>query len=131
MALFDRFRTFVTVSATGEELVFRRSGNEVRQQPVVRVAPDGKIIEFGAAALATSGGQLIRFLHETSAAADSALRLFCRYQIKLVSPAPFGLRPRVIVHEGEIARAFGPEAGRRLENALVEDGFSVHRVSAI
>jgi hypothetical protein len=130
MGLLDRWRPLLSVGADGDELFFRRADAEVRQQPIIRVAPDGKIIELGAAALDATGGQLIRLFTENGSDGDEALRAFCRYHMMLVSSASIGLRPRVTLLEPGIRRAFGRDATSQLQRVLVLDGFVVDRVAA-
>jgi hypothetical protein len=120
----------VTISAEDNELIFRRGDDTVRQRAIIRVAPDGKIIELGAPAVEATGGEIIRLFTEEADGGDEALRAFCRYHLMMLSPGTFGLRPRITVLHRFIRRAFGPEAPTRLEKVLVQDGFDVEHGEA-
>lgn len=117
------------MSADGDELIFSLADTEVRQQPIIRVASDGKIIEFGAAALDATGGHIIGLFTESGSDNDVALRAFCRYHAFLVSWESIGLRPRVTIVEPSIRRSFGRDATARLRTAFVQAGFVVNLVT--
>lgn len=131
MGLLDRFRPSLTVSADGNELIFRLADTEVREQPIIRVAPDGKIIEVGVGALDATGGRLIRLLTEDGADNNVALRAFCRYLVFLASQWSLGPRPRVTIIESSIRRVFGRDATTQLYTALVQGGFAVNLVTGV
>jgi hypothetical protein len=107
VGLLDRFRASLIIAADGNELIFCRDSQELRQLPVIRVASDGKIIELGSAAISASGGRFIELFRNEDSDANQALRAFCRYHMLLISPGAFGLRPRVTVLEQSIRQAFG------------------------
>ncbi|HJQ20231.1 MAG TPA: hypothetical protein VJ867_07790 [Gemmatimonadaceae bacterium] len=127
MRLLDFFRApTLTIGAERGHLVFRRGDVEVREQPTISVADDGRIIEVGARAASGAGMRVIRVF---DAAGDAnAMRGFCRYNMQLVSRG-VSRRPRIELLVGEIAREFGDDAVRRIEDALSSDRFDVLRTA--
>jgi hypothetical protein len=125
MGMLDRFRPVVTVGADSGELVFRLGDSEVRDQPLIRVAADGKIIATGEYALKALGGRLIRLFDGNSLDEPEALRAFCRYHILLASSNSIGLRPRVTILESQLRRTFGRDAADQLQQVVRADGFPV------
>ena len=130
MGLLDRFRPLLTIGAERGALVFRRGDAEVRQQPVIRVAPDGRIIDFGDAG--THGDESrIQLFSDRTARANLALRAFCRYDVMRLSPRAVGLRPRVMLLESQLRQAFGAEAVTKLWTVLVQARFIVNRPGGV
>jgi hypothetical protein len=126
MGLLDRFRPVLTIGAERGELVFRQGDAEVHEQPVVRVAPDGRIAGFGNAG--TAGGQDgIQLFTDSNPRADAALRAFCRHHVMLLSPRSVGLRPRIALLESQLRQEFGEHAVSKLRRVLVQDRFVVNR----
>ena len=126
MGLLDRFRPVLSIGAERGELMFRRGDAEVHQQPVVRVAPDGRIVGFGSTATHGSDGS-IQLFTGANPRAEAALRAFCRHHVMLFSPRSVGLRPRVVLLESQLRQAFGDDAVTTLRMVLVRDRFVVKR----
>lgn len=87
----------ITVTAAPERFRFASAGREAVIDTVLRVAPDGRILGFGAGA-GTSEGQVIRLLTSGGVAVDErALEALCRRGLALAL-GPWGIvRPRVVV----------------------------------
>lgn len=122
MGLLDRFRAVLTIGAERGALVFRRAEVEVRGQPVVRVATDGRIVDFGNAG-SVAGQDGIQLFSDSNPRADAALRAFCRHHVMLLSSRSVGLRPRVTLLESQLRQEFGEHAVAKLRTVLVQDRF--------
>lgn len=125
MGLLDRFRPIIAISADPGAVVFRGDTTEVREQPLIRVLPDGKIVALGAEALQKNEGQLIRLFAGDRPQELDAMRAFCRYHILRVSAGTLSLRPRLTVDAPSLRRVFGRDAAQRVHDALVADRFDV------
>lgn len=126
MGLLDRFRPVLTIGAERGALVFRRGDAVVREEPIVGVAPDGRIVSFGNAATSGAPGRIQPF-KDSSRRADAALRAFCRYHLMLLSRRAIGLRPRITLLESQLRQVFGEDAVAKLRMALLQDRFAVNR----
>jgi hypothetical protein len=128
--LLARIQPVVTIEAQADDIIFRRRGIEVRQPPLIRVADDGRIIEVGRAAAVAEGGRLIRLFDAKNPDANlNELQVFCRSQLRLLFSA-FTLRPRVMILESSIRKAFGAHAVAALDNVLRDDRLSTEIVVA-
>lgn len=129
-SIFGRFSETLSIHADSGEIVFRRGTEEARDQPLIRFAEDGRIIELGARAQSAGGGggRLVRLFTEEGGDED-AIRSFCRYHLALISGATF-LRPRVIIDERSFRMSFGPTAAASLQAALRDDGFKTELTEA-
>ena len=122
--LLARIQPVVTIEAQADDIIFRLGHTEVRQEPLIRVAEDGRIIDVGRAATVAEGGRLIRLLDEKNPDATlDELQIFCRHQLRLLS-SPLALRPRVSIHESSVRNVFGAHAAGALLKVLRDDRFA-------
>lgn len=126
--LFRRHQPVITVDAEGEELVFRVGEKELRQVPALRIAEGGEIVAVGRDALDERPGRLVH-LFRPEAGPDET-RAFFRQQLRLLLTG-ISLRPRVLIHERPLRRAFGPDAPEALRSAVTADGFAADFASAM
>lgn len=115
--LFDRSREHVTIHAENGQLVFKSEAVEVREQPLIRFADDGKIFAIGDIAATAPGGRLVRLFEPEAKGDDTAIRGFCRYLLALTTGLKL-LQPRVTLIEPTLRRNFGRQATADLQRAL-------------
>lgn len=114
----------IVVRADNGDLVFVSRKLEVREQPLIRVTDDHRILEYGRAAMRGEDGRLIRLLQGSPD--PDALTVFCRYHLKMfVSADALRRRPQVVLEQAAIRREFGPDALEALRSAIASDGIQV------
>ena len=123
-------RPTVTVFVESGSVVFDHDGEQVREEPLISVAEDGKIAAVGREAQTTDRGKLIRLFVGDTDADKTALRAYSRYLLMLVLSGSSFRRPRVEVVEQTFRRAFGAGAAESLVAALRSDGFQAELTDA-
>ena len=117
-------RPTLTIYVEGDKVVLHHDGEEVRADPVIRVADDGKVIAFGREAETTTGGRLIRLFTSGGNVDEVAVRVFCRYPLRVALDGVTFRRPKVEVVEPMFRRAFGAGAAEAMVKVLRSDRFA-------
>ena len=126
--LLRRFQPVVLIDAEGDEMIFRCEATEIRRLPVMRVAANGRIIAVGQPALQEQPGRLFRVFEDTEDG-RMALRAFCYNLMHVVAKGKI-VRPRVLIRESALRRAFGKFAADWIRESLQSDHFVVDYVLA-
>ncbi|HVE78156.1 MAG TPA: hypothetical protein VNA89_04825 [Gemmatimonadaceae bacterium] len=115
--LLARLQQTVAVSVTRERVGFASARREVTIDAAVRVAPDGRILGFGARGAAGGAQVMPLFPPGASDVDERALVALCRRGLALAL-GPWGLlRPRVVVRGAERVQLSAATLARALRAA--------------
>ena len=128
--LLDAFRKSVAISASRESITVAEGETTVTCKPILRVAPDGRILGIGDAPKeGNNEGRPIPVF--TSPVDHQMLVAFFRRALVAVGIGPFAVRPRVTVSGmNDLRPALGPNGDAAIEKALVDAGAGTVELTA-